>query len=274
MTSPQPPAKDMDMLDYWRSELRRLRMAAGLSLRAFGKKIGYSTSTVGHVETGERHPSPDFANKCAKALNSDHLDRIWGMVNRGGHPTWFRPWLDMEREAHTLRNFQTVLIPGLLQTADYARATLQASGHRQAPEEVEEAVSRRIRRQEIMCRPDPPSLMMFLDEAVLLRPIGGPEVMRTQLNHLIDLPSRYPHVSIQVVPFSAGAHPGIDGPMIIASFHHSPDIVYLETPGRGEIIADNVDVLFHSRRFDAVRVLALSQPASLDLIRKAMERWT
>lgn len=249
-------------------------MAKGWSQQYLGELTAYSTAYVSHVETGKRIPSLKFAKKCDELFGTDHLVRLWELISKESYPTWFRPWLELEHEAHTLRSFQPVAVPGLLQTPDYARAMLVWAGDHWNGEKVEELVRQRISRQELLQRDDPPRFLVVLDELALLRPIGGAEVMRGQLEHLVTMAENHPRVSIQVIPLETGAHPGLEGPMVVGSFRHSPDIVYLESSMRGEIITDADEVLALTGRFDAIRLLALPQAASLERIRKAMDRWT
>jgi len=241
---------------------------------ALGERTAYSAAYVSHVETAKRIPSLKFSEKCDEMFGTDTLVRLWSLISKESYPVWFRPWLDMEQEAHTLRSFQSVTVPGLLQTPEYARALLVWAGDDWHGDKVEELVAQRINRQELLRRERVPRLLVVLDELALLRPIGGAGVMREQLEHLVSMVENHPRVSVQVVPIDVGAHPGLEGPMVIASFRNSPDIVYLESPMRGEIITDADEVLSLTGRFDAIRLLALPQRASLERIRKAIERWT
>ena len=149
--------------------------------------MGYSPSLVAHVETGSRAPSLDFARRCDEALGSGGLlARLQPLARSAAYPAWFRDWVEIEREATALRWFEPLLIPGLLQTEEYARAVL-AAAHPASPEaEVERLVSARMDRQAILDAAEPLLLWVILDEGVVTRPVGGPAVMRAQLDRLIE----------------------------------------------------------------------------------------
>ena len=180
-------------LDFFGAEVRRWRTAAGLSQEQLGQRVGYSGAQVGKVETGERAPSQEFAQHCDQALPGAgglflriyHLARRWD----GGYPSWFVEWVQAEGRAITLHTWEPLLIPGLLQTEEYARAVL-AAAHPASPEdEVERLVSARMDRQAILDQAEPPLLWVILDEGVLTRPVGGPVVMRDQIERLPTPPN-------------------------------------------------------------------------------------
>lgn len=274
MPAPIPLDPTSSILAYWGSELRKLRLAASMTQKELGERTCYSTSFIGHVETAKRHPSRDFAEKCDKIFETDTLCRLWDLIGKDAYPSWFRPYLEIEREARTLRIWAPLLIPGLLQTPEYARALVRTSNPRWTTEQVEETVASRIKRQEILTREDPPTLLVVLDEAMLLRPIGSPAVMGAQLAHLLEAAETRERTSVQVVPLDAGTHAGLTGPIIVASFKGQPDVVYLESAWRGEVITDPDGVEDLTSQLDAIRVLAAPQPASLAIIRKAFQQWT
>jgi transcriptional regulator with XRE-family HTH domain len=262
------------ILAYWGSELRKLREKAGMTQRDLGELTCYSTSYIGHVETAKRHPSRDFARKCDKLFETDTLSRLWDLIGKDAYPPWFRPYLEIEREARTIKNWEPLLIPGLLQTPDYARALVRATNPRWTQEQVEEMVHSRMSRQELLTREDPPTLLAFFDEGVLHRPIGSSAIMREQLAHLAELVEAHHHTSVQIVPLGAGAHAGLTGSIVVASFKSQPDVVYLESLWRGEVVTDPDGVEALTSQMDAIRVLALPQAASLSLIREALNQWT
>lgn len=274
MPAPLPLDPTANALAYWGAELRRLRLEAGLTQRELGERTCFSTSYIGHVETARRPPSRDFAQRCDKEFNTDTLTELWELIGKDAYPSWFRPYLEIERTARTLRIWAPLLVPGLLQTPEYARALIRTSNPRWTWEQVEETVASRIKRQELLHREDPPTLLVVLDEAVLLRPIGGPAVMRAQLAHILELVETRERTSVQIVPLEVGSHAGLTGPIIVASFKGQPDVVYLESAWRGEVITDPDGVEDLTSQMDAIRILAAPQPASLAMIRKAYERWT
>jgi transcriptional regulator with XRE-family HTH domain len=263
-------------LNFFGAELRRARLAAGLSQEQLGQRVGYSAAQVGKVETGDRAPSPDFAEGCDGALDASGLfARIYELARRwdGGYPSWFAGWIEAERRATSLCWWEPLLVPGLLQTADYARAIL-AAGPDTTEDELEELVGARIERQSIFDRPRPPKLWAVLDEAVLHRLIGSRKIMYDQLQYLADT-SCHPSITVQIVPAGVGAHAGLLGGFAIASFDSTPDTVYMESPDQGQTTEKPSVVGKLSLTFSTLRADALPRGASRELIGKvAEERWT
>jgi hypothetical protein len=181
--------------------------------------------------------------------------------------------VEIEREAVSLRWFEPLLIPGLLQTEEYARAVL-AAAHPASPEdEVEGLVSARMDRQAILDQAEPPLLWVILDEGVLTRPVGGPVVMRDQIERLVKA-ARRPRIVLQVVPGGVGAHAGLAGQFAIASFDGPPDVVYLDNALAGQVVERPGDVARVALLYDILKAEALSPRASIELARKAIEQWT
>ncbi|MET8143847.1 helix-turn-helix transcriptional regulator [Sphaerisporangium sp. NPDC005288] len=265
-----PAASAQALFGY---ELRRHRTAAGWTMEQLAQKICFSVALVGMVENARRSPSRDFAERCDKALQLDGaLLRLWPFINRASTPSWFRPWLEVEREAATLRTWEPLVVPGLLQTEEYARAILLGEP-RVTPEDVEEQVAARMERQRIFERPEPPMLWAVLDEAVLHRPIGSAQVMTAQLHRLLEA-GALPCVTIQVVPLSAYSTTGLEGGFIIAQTRGLPDTVYLESAGHGQVVERAAEVEELTVRYEVIRAEALPQRASLELIRETIQRWT
>jgi transcriptional regulator with XRE-family HTH domain len=264
-------------LDFFGAELRRWRTAAGLSQEQLGQRVGYSGAQVGKIETGERAPSADFAEGSDRALPDAHglFGRLYQLARRwdGGYPSLLTEWGEAERRATSLRTWQPLLVPGLLQTPGYARA-LFAAWPGAGGDQLDQLVNARIERQSIFARPDVPSLWAVLDEGALRRCIGSPKVMREQLMHLLMVSDRS-KIRVQVVPAEAGAHVGLLGAFFIASFENAPGLVYLESPGQGQTTQRPAVVAKISEIFDMVRARALPRGASRELIRKvAAEQWT
>jgi len=262
------------------AELRYHRERAGLSQTELAALVTVSHDVISKIETGERPPAKDFPERLDAVPELDTrggLARLWGNLRKGlknrAIPGWFRPWAEVEAEATALRWYEPLLIPGLLQTEDYARAIL-AAGPGIHGDDLEDRVAGRMARQSVLERRDPPHLWCVLDEAVLRRPVGGAKVMRTQLEHLAGLAGR-PRTTVQVIPASAGAHAGLLGAFIIADVDGSPSMVYLETSAEGQD-TDSPTALAHvTLRFDTLRAEALPRAASRDLIMKVAEdRWT
>jgi Domain of unknown function (DUF5753) len=235
-----------------------------------------SGAQVGKVEIGERAPAQDFVAAWDRAFPDAGglFGRIHQLARRwdGGYPSWFAEWIDSEQKATGLRSWEPLLIPGLLQTADYARAILAADPETTA-DQLSELVSARLERQTILDRPDAPTLWVVLDEAVLYRLIDTRKTMHDQLLHLADMSCRS-NITVQIVPAEIGAHAGLLGGFAIASFDNDPSTVYMESPDQGQTTQLPSVVKRLSHTFDTLRADALPRGASRDLIGKvAEERW-
>jgi uncharacterized protein DUF5753 len=168
-----------------------------------------------------------------------------------------------------------MFIPGLLQTEDYARAVIRAGQSKPDPETMNRRLSARMARQEILERADPPEIWAVLDESVVSRPVGGAEVMRAQWQHLIDLADRSNStLTLQILPFSAGAHPGMNGPFVIVTFNSptDPPMVYLETATDGLYLDEPVDVDRYTLMFNHLVARALGPDESRAKISALAER--
>jgi transcriptional regulator with XRE-family HTH domain len=233
-------------------------------------KVSYSPSLVAMIETGRRSPSKKLA---------ELLDVVFGLPGTFARlekrlrdvpfPASFRPFVPHEAEATSLQWYEHSIVPGLLQTEAYARAVLSTKPNT-AEDEIEELVAARMRRQEVLRREDPPLLWFLIDEGVLYREVGTAEVMRDLLMHLAEM-SRGPNITIQIVPFSAGAHSGLLGAFVIAEVDDSPPIAYLETAAEGETAEDPTVVARIALTFDNLRSKALPDVASRDMIMRVAE---
>jgi transcriptional regulator with XRE-family HTH domain len=254
-------------LAFFGAELRRHRVAAGLSQDDLGRAINFSGALVGRVEMAERMPSQDFAERCDEALHTGgFFGRFRDLVKREAFPSWFGPFVEYEERASKIDNWDNRFVPGLLQTEDYARAVLRAGRPREAPEVIERDVAARMDRQAILARENPPLLWCVLDEAVLRRPVGGPETMGEQVKRLEEVADST-SVVLQVLPFGVTEHHGADGPLTILEFSSGPPVAYAEGWRSGRMIESAAEVADAVVSFDLIRAAALSRGASLDLIR-------
>jgi hypothetical protein len=216
--------------------------------------------------------------------NPGEVERFRALARAGkDQPAWWRAYreaasqqyltfLGYESSASVIRMFQPLVIPGLLQEEDYARAILRASGGSATEKRVEEWVELRMRRQELLERPDPPELYFVLDEAALHRWVGGREVMRHQL-HRLKKDAELEHVTLEIVPFSAGEHPGMKGPFSILEFadDRDGDVLFQENP-RGDTISrdEEEEIQPYRKAFDQLRELASKEDPEA-LIDKALQ---
>ncbi|MFF5173402.1 helix-turn-helix domain-containing protein [Micromonospora sp. NPDC000089] len=225
------------------AQLRRLREASGVTREGAGWEIRSSESKISRMELGRvGFKERDVADlltlygvtaeqereallKLARDANSPGWWHRYGDVL----PSWFQSYLGLEAAAAMIRTYELQFVPGLLQTAEYARAVVLLGHGRASTAELDRRVELRMQRQQLLGRADPPQLWAVVDEAALRRPIGGPAVMRAQLTALIEA-TRAPHVRLQIIPFDAGGHAAAGGAFTILRFGDDdlPDIVYIE----------------------------------------------
>ncbi|WP_405105668.1 helix-turn-helix transcriptional regulator [Micromonospora sp. NBC_01405] len=229
-----------------------------------GEAVHVSGSLIAMFETGRRIPHPDTARRLDELLETGELiGRMAAEARRDAQPRWFRPWAEVEREATSLRCFEPVIIPGLLQTEAYARAAL-ASGLL-VPDKVDEHVAFRLERQALLDRPEPPLTTFVIDEAALRR--GDPTVMKEQLLHLAEVGLRT-RVLVHVVPYGAGPYIGQSGAFTLAEAAGGEHLAFLEDQLEGRVVADPKQVSALERAWEAVRAVALPRDQSRDLILK------
>lgn len=266
---------DASPTHFFGSEVRRAREAAGMSQAELGDLVPCDKATVSRIETGLLAPDEAFAKACDAAF-----PQMGGFFSRflndsGGWsaafaPT-FRPFTEDEAEASSVFIFEPAVVPGLLQTAAYARALL-ASYFGANEADIESRVSGRVARQAILDREDPPTLWVVLDEMVLHRDIGGPEVMAEQLRHMAEMATR-PHVTVQVL--TARGHIGLQGAVNIAEKLGAPSVAYVEDLTDGRLAEDRAEVASLLDRFRRLQSESLPASASRELIeRLAEQRWT
>jgi transcriptional regulator with XRE-family HTH domain len=261
------------------AELRRARVAAGFtSQEALAARLGYDRTVIAKAETGERPPTPEVADALEAELfaggPSGLVGRLAAVARRadGPVPAWFEDWLEAEREALTLRYWQPIIIPGLFQTAEYARALLLAAQTDTSDEAIGALVGARLARRAIFDKPDPPDVVVVLDESVLHRLIGSPQVMHDQLSEIADLSTR-PYISVQVVPTGNGANAGLGGALNIAGGDGTPDVLHMDAV-EGQTSERRSLVRKAAVAFDRLRGDALPRGQSRDLIlRLADELW-
>ncbi|MGW1610775.1 helix-turn-helix domain-containing protein [Streptomyces sp. NPDC002285] len=254
-------------LDYFGYELRRKREEAGLTLKQLGSVLFCTGSLIGQIETTLKVPTRDFAERLDAALVTDGMfSRLVGLVLRSQLPTWFQPFADMEAKATYISTYQCQLVYGLLQTKEYARAVMEVDH----TDTLDKMVAARMERQRILERELPPSLWIVLDEAALYREIGGRDVMREQLTHLLSFRDNQ-SVHIQVLPFSVGQHSGVMGSFTLLRFDDHPDLFYSESYDQGHMTANPAVIRGRSVGYARLQAEALSPKESAALIARVME---
>jgi transcriptional regulator with XRE-family HTH domain len=260
------------------TELRRQRDLAGLTSGEAARLVGWHQSKVSRIETGRSSVRPEDVATLLDAYGvgdpelRELLDALAGEGAQGGWwqeyrevlPSTYRDFITLETDARRARTLETTVVPGLLQTPAYARELTRSVLPQLAPRQAEALVDVRIARQAVL-RADPPlELWAVLDEAVLRRGVGGPEVMAAQLRHLVELGS-LPHVRLQVLPFSAGGHIGVTGPFVIFSFPRIADldVVVLDHLTSSLYLDRKEDLRAYSAAFDRLHSHALPHEDSL-----------
>ncbi|HEY3733837.1 MAG TPA: helix-turn-helix transcriptional regulator [Streptosporangiaceae bacterium] len=271
------------------AELKRLREAAGLTQDDVAERLDWHPTKVFRIETGRTGPHPNDVRVMLEVygvtgqseraalvqLAKDARQRGWWYSFRDVLPSRYEFFIGLEEEAAAIQTFQLAVIPGLLQTEDYARAMIRGGPLELDPDEAERRVEVRMTRQRVLAKPDRPQLWAILDEAAIRRVIGGQAVMRAQLQHLL-VQSEQGKTTIQVVPYIAGAHPGTAGSFIILGFAEPGeiDVVYMETIG-GNMSVDKADEVRHyATAFDHLRAVALSPEETRAMLHAASQALT
>ena len=268
--------RDTAALSLFADELKAAREQRGWSQADLAGQIPYSLSTISMVEALHRVTTRDLARTWTRCSAPRGRSPGW----KGGcgdlpFPASFRPFAAYEAEATALYVFEHSLIPGLLQTPEYARAVL-ATRPNTAEDEIDNLVAARLARQDILTRDEPPAPLLWalIDEGVLHRPVALAEVMHDQLMFLVQV-SRRPNVTVQVLPYSAGGHTGLLGAFTIADLGSNPGTVNVEDITYGRVFEDAATVSRVTLHYKSLQSEALPKGASRELIaRVAEERWT
>ncbi|MCJ1680774.1 helix-turn-helix domain-containing protein [Streptomyces sp. APSN-46.1] len=267
-------------------ELRRLREAAGLTTAAAARAIDCTGGKISRIEHGHvpvRTPDLDALVEAYGVSDPETRERLGALArraNRRRREGWwheyssvlgdtYRDYIEMEDICDSIRTFQAQLVPGLLQTAEYGRAITVASRAWRTGEEIEQFVQVRLARQERLKGDGKLELWAILAEGVLRQQVGGPTVMCDQLEHLADM-AEQSNVTVQVLPFSRGAHSGMFGPYLLMSFPQvsAQDLVLTETPTGNIWTEGESEVAQYRALFDDARTAALPPTESLGLIRR------
>ncbi|MGH3329267.1 MAG: helix-turn-helix domain-containing protein [Streptomycetales bacterium] len=269
------------------AELRRLREAAGLTMDEAGKGLERAESTISRIENARNAIRPldvrllldlygvtdKRARAALEALARDSRKKGWWHTYADLLSPAYSDLISLEDDAEGVLTFELALVPGLLQTEDYARAVLTGGRMTAAAEEVETLVTVRMTRQAVLARPESPlRLWAIVSEAALRQQIGGPDVMRAQLRHLVEAADR-PNVTLQVLPFSAEAHPGSNGPFVVFEFPESTalDVVLLENLTSSLYLEQEPEVRRYTLAYEHLRAIALAPADSRKLIARAAE---
>jgi transcriptional regulator with XRE-family HTH domain len=259
------------------AELRRYRDSAGVTIDVVAVRLGCSTSKVSRIETGHTSASPRDVKDMLDiyGVTGAAAEELVQIAREAKQKGWWHPfstvlsgaYVGLEAAAGTLRTYEQQLVPGLLQTDKYAIAMLRAARTGDSEQQIEQRVRVRMARQALLIQDDPIELRVVLDEAVLSRPVGGDEVMRDQLRHLAEM-AALPNVTLQILPFAAGPHAGMDGTFVILDFPdvEDPDVVFVENATGGLFLEKADELLKYHSIFESIRSTALTPEASRNMI--------
>ncbi|MEU7695196.1 helix-turn-helix domain-containing protein [Microbispora hainanensis] len=267
------------------SQLRKLRESKGISRDQAGQCIRASESKISRMELGRvGFKERDVADLLALygVEDEETRDVVMNLVERANEPgwwhrfndllpSWFQAYVGLEEAAERIRTYEVQFVPGLLQTKEYARAVIMAGAVGAAPEEIARRVDLRLERQRILDGENSPKFWAVIDEAALRRPIGGVDVMRGQIQHLIDLMNQ-PNVTIQVIPFSYGGHAAEGGAFSILRFADPdlPDIVYVEQLASALYLDKREEVDRYSEVMERLCAVSTTPTETVDLLRQIM----
>jgi transcriptional regulator with XRE-family HTH domain len=265
-----------------------LRERAGMKREEAARVLHVAPATVRRMETAEVALKIPYVQMLLKAYGVDDDEaeafvRLAEDANKPGWwqryhdilPGWFSLYVSLEGAASLIRGYEPHFVPGLLQTADYARGVLMAGATgREDPEQTERLVALRMRRQELLAKSDAPRFWVVMDETVLRRPVGGPEVMRAQIDRLLEA-ADLPHVTLQVAEFSAGPHAGTYGPFVLFRFAvpELPDMVYSEYLTGAVYLDARAEVAAHLEVMDRMAAAAATAQRTKEILRDLREEY-
>lgn len=259
--------------------LRALRQKKNLTVEQVALRLMCSPSKVSRMETGHGLATPrDIRDLCDlyEVADKAERDRMMRLAREGKQTGWwqsydldyFATYVGLEAEAARIKYYQSVIVPGLLQTPDYARAMHKANVPKIPAERIDELIEVRLTRQLLLAKNPPISLEVVLDEAVLHRLVGGPVVMRAQLGRLVEA-AKQPNVTIQAIPYAVGAHPAMDSTFNILEFAGSvSSVVYVEGLVGWLYVERSQDVARYQQVFEHLRSVALNPQESIELLER------
>ena len=256
-------------------------MQSGYTLEDAARILECDRSKISRIETSQRGVRPKELRELLVEYGVDEArrDALLTIARQARQAGWwqsyshvmadaYQDFIGLESTAATIWTYEAQLVPGLLQTEDYARAIAAASLVGESHEEREQFVEIRLTRQQVLTRDQPLQFWAILSEGALRQMVGGPQVMQAQLRHLIEAGSHRPNVILQVLPFGAGAHAATSGPFVIMKFPEAPDlgVVYLEGQTGGIYLESADEVARYTLVFEHLRASALSTAATVRLI--------
>ena len=262
------------------AELRKLRSSAGLTQDEVGERTGINVATLYRIEHARVRPQTRTLRTLLDlygvdeqqqadlvALLRDARQRGWLHAYQSELPEQYTTYIGFEGEASSVWNYESLFIPGLLQTEDYARAVIRAVLPWASRDEVERRVEVRMERQDVLRNDNPLELWVIMDEAALQRQVGGRPILQAQLGHLIEA-ADLPNVTFQVIPFDVGAHAGMPGSFVFMQFGEAaiPDVVYIDSMAGDLFLEADADVRRYRLVFEHLRAVAVSPDESRSLV--------
>ncbi|MFF8270564.1 Scr1 family TA system antitoxin-like transcriptional regulator [Streptomyces sp. NPDC016562] len=256
-----------DDLRSFGETIKAFRKRAGLTQEQFRPLVGYSVQYVAAVEQGRRHPSTRFVEKSEEVLDAFGVIRIAAkrLARRRGLAKWFRRWAELEEDAIALNTYECRSIPGLLQTEAYAHAQIRDVPPLATREEAEARVAFRMARQALLRKTPYVAFSFIIEQSVIERQTGGPEVTRELIDHLLEM-GRLPNVDLQIMPLISTKHAGPGGPFCLLETQEHEWVGYSEGQKTGQVISDPKDVSDLHQRYAKLRIQALNPADSAGLL--------
>ncbi|RKN03782.1 helix-turn-helix domain-containing protein [Streptomyces radicis] len=261
---------DISDLEYFGGEVKRARLGRKLTQAKFAEGTGYTQGHVSNVESGRKIPSAEFARRCDHVLGTEGIfERLRERLLERGHPSWFLPFVKQESTAVEILIYSLTVLPGLLQTPDYARAVFEAYDPWADPSVISGQVTTRMRRKKVLSREAPPVVWAVIHESALRMQMGGPEIMREQYQQLGKLLT-LPKVTVQVLPFRVGAPPSTE-PLELLRQADGRLTLYADTIMGGQMSEDKERVDSAVQTYERLRADALGPRESAAFIAKIAE---
>jgi len=269
-----------------RTELRTARIQGNLTQQQVAQAMEWSLSKMNRIEKAKSGISTNDLKALLRVYgitDKERTEQLLALARGARRSPWWQPYsdvasaqllqlIDSESSSSAVSHVETMFVPGILQTEEYASAVLQASYSENSDERVYRLVDLRTRRRELLASVNAPKFSFVLDESVICRPVGNPSIMRQQLRHIVSV-MELPNVTIQVVPFAVGMHPGMQGAFELVHFEDTPDedIVFLEG-ARGDAISDDpAETAHYMEAFRQIKGVSLSPSGSMDRLLKAAD---
>ncbi|MGW0365303.1 helix-turn-helix domain-containing protein [Streptomyces sp. NPDC002990] len=257
---------DNDLRNFGKT-VKASRKRAGLTQEQLASEVRYSVQYIGSVEQGRRHPSTKFVDRAEVSLDAYGVIRIAAkeLTKRRGLAKWFRRWAELEETAITLNTYECRSIPGLLQTEAYARAQIEHVPPLPTPEEAEARIAFRLSRQALLRKTPFTAFSFIIEQSVIERQTGGPEVTRELIDHLLEC-AHCPNVDLQIMPTVSPEHAGTDGPFRLLESEEHEWLGYTEGQQSGQVISSPKDVSLLHQRYAKLRIQALNPADTVGLL--------